>query len=300
MESKPLVTVITPTYNREKFLRYAIDSVLAQTIPDFELIVVDDGSTDNSWKILEEYKVKDNRIRTFWQENQGQSVARNRGLAESRGQYLCFIDSDNAWEADKLERQLTFMDENSDVDVVYGDIITIDEHSHEIGRDNMARFSGRITGKLLRDNFVSINTSMVRRYCFDQMGGFNERDRLAEDYDLWLRYSTRFNFRYLPGYFAYYRVMADQISSDKTARFWANERTLQKFLDTFPDSVSLLEKRRGWSAFCARRSRYLNSTGQQQAAALTDALRSIAHWPFQSTGWRALFRVAVPGPLRDN
>ena len=297
-EKIPRVSVITPTFNRAGFIEEAVASVLAQTVSDFEMLIVDDGSTDNTREVLEPY-LEDGRVRYFYQENQGQSVARNRGLVESRGQYLCFIDSDNAWETDKLERQLTFMDEHPEVDVVYGDIITIDEGSHEIGRDNMSRFSGQITGSLLRDNFVSINTSMVRRHCFDQMGGFNEKDRLAEDYDLWLRYSTRFNFHYLPGYFARYRVMADQISSDKTARFWANERTLQKFLDTFGYSVSWGEKRRGWSVFCARRSRYLNSTGKRDAA-FNDALRSIAQWPFQSTGWRALFRVAVPGPLRDN
>lgn len=295
-EEVPRVSVITPTFNRARFIEESVASVLAQTAKSFELLIVDDGSTDNTREVLEPYFV-DRRVKYFYQENQGQSVARNRGLAESRGQYICFIDSDDAWEANKLERQLKFMDENPDVDVVYGDIITMDERSKEVGRENMRRFSGKITGELLRDNFVSISTAMMRRHCFEQMGGFDEYDRLAEDYDLWLRYSTRFYFHYLPEYLSRYRVMADQISSDKTARFWANERTLQKFLETFPNSVSFLQKRSGWSAFYARRSRYLNWTGNRRDA-FNDALRSIVRWPFQSTGWRELLLVAFPRRLR--
>lgn len=292
-EKEPIVSIITPTFNRAEFIEEAIQSVLDQTEGEFELLVVDDGSTDATKELLAPY-LKDSRVKYFYQENQGQSVARNRGLAESRGEFFCFIDSDNVWLPDKLERQLEFMDSHPNIDIVYGDIISIDENSRETGRQNMARFSGDITAILLRDNFVSINTSMVRRRCYLDMGGFNEKDRLAEDYDLWLRYSTRYRFHYLPGYFVRYRVMKDQISSDKKARFWANELTLRQFLDAHPHSVGWVDKQKGWSVFHARKSRYLSQRGEMTLA-LISALRSIALWPFQSAGWRAMARAFLPG-----
>lgn len=295
-EGAPTVSVITPTFNRADFIGETVESILAQTFGDFELLIVDDGSTDNTREILSPY-LSDKRLRYFYQENQGQSVARNRGLTESRGQFLCFIDSDNVWLPNKLESQLNFLREHPEVDIVYGDIITIDETSKEIGRENMRRISGHIAGDLLRDNFVSINTSMVRRQCYTELGGFNEKDRLAEDYDLWLRYSTRFKFHYMPEYFAKYRVMDDQISSDKSARFWANERTLRLFLEAYPTAVDWKTRRKGWSTFFARKARYL--AGQRSVTkALLTSLQSLAQWPFHSSGWRALFRVFFPG-LKD-
>ena len=292
----PRVSVITPTYNRADFIEEAVQSVLDQTVGDFELLIVDDGSSDNTKEVLAPY-LQDSRVRYFYQKNQGQSVARNHGLAESRGEFLCFVDSDNAWLSDKLEQQLEFMEANPEAHIVYGDIITMDESSHEIGRENMVRFSGRITADLLRDNFVSINTAMVRRQCYEELGGFNEKDRLAEDYDLWLRYSTLYHFHYLPEYLSRYRVMADQISSDKASRFWANELTLRHFLDSYPNSVSWSQAQRGWSTFHARKSRYLASRRELRRA-LIEAVRSIGRWPFHSSGWRAMFRTVFPGPFR--
>ena len=132
MDKNPLVTIITPTYNRAAFLPQAIDGVLAQTYRNFELIVVDDGSTDSTQEMMEGY-AEDPRVRYFYQPNQGQSVARNWGLEEARGEYICFLDSDNAWFPDKLEKSLNAFRENPDVDVIYGDYVEIDKAGVELG-----------------------------------------------------------------------------------------------------------------------------------------------------------------------
>ena len=161
MSSMPLVSVIVPTYNRADFLCQAIESVLAQTHTNIELHVVDDGSTDESGKILKSYST-DKRIHTYFQENSGQAVARNLGVQHAKGEYICFLDSDNVWLPDKIERQLEIFERNPSVDVVYGDLITIDEAGEEISRENMRRYSGNITDQLLRDNFVSFNTAMSK------------------------------------------------------------------------------------------------------------------------------------------
>src|SRR5690606_27150909 len=188
--SKPVVSVITPTYNRAAFLPQAIERVLGQTFADLELLIVDDGSTDNTRQLVECY-AQDKRVRYFYQENQGQSIARNRGLQEARGEFVCFLDSDNAWMLDKLEKSVSVMRVQKDIDVLYGDFVEIDEDGAELGVNTMKRHSGRITQELLKDNFVSMNTTMTRRACFEDMGGFDANDRFAEDYGLWLRLSTR-------------------------------------------------------------------------------------------------------------
>src|SRR5690606_1176147 len=163
--NQPLVSVITPTYNRADFIGEAVESVLAQTYPNFELVIIDDGSTDNTRDILEPY-LKDSRIRLFHQQNQGQSVARNRGLEEATGEFICFLDSDNAWFPEKLEKSLKAFDHNPESDVVYGDFVVIDEQGRELGENRMTRHSGRITPQLIHDNFVSMNTTMARKQCF--------------------------------------------------------------------------------------------------------------------------------------
>ena len=210
---KPKVSIITPTWNRADLISEAVESVLAQTWANWELLIVDDGSTDNTREVLAPY-LEDPRIHYFYQENQGQSVARNLALKHAKGAYISFLDSDNRLVPEKLEWALEALASNPDVDIVYGDIITIDEQGNEISRENMRRYSGRIAKYLIVDNCVSMNTAVVRRKCFDEMGGFNTERRVADDFELWLRFSARYSFLYIPKFMAFYRVMDNQISSD--------------------------------------------------------------------------------------
>lgn len=292
-ESDALVSVIMPTFNRADFVCEAIESVLGQTYPNLELHVVDDGSTDETATLLKRYE-QDERFHYHYQENQGQAVARNHGLREAKGDFISFIDSDNIWVADCLEIQLAIIQQKPDVDIVYGDLITINERGEELHRRNMGRHSGAIAKYLIRDNSVSHNTTLVRRACFDQLGGFNEQQRRADDYDLWLRFSARFKYLYVPEFFARYRVMENQISSDKDGRFSANKEILDRFHKSFPDAVTPRERRQGWAYFYARRARYLASE-KRIFPALLDVGRSIVAWPFSQTPWRAFLRVFLPG-----
>lgn len=291
-DQRPIISVVTPTYNRADFLPYAVESVLAQTFSDFELLVVDDGSTDSTRHLMERY-TDDPRVRYFYQPNHGQSVARNRGLKEARGEYICFLDSDNAWFPDKLEKSLNAFRENPAVDVVYGDYVEIDKAGAELGINRMKRHSGHITPELLKDNFVSMNTTMTRRECFSEMGGFDVADRLAEDYGLWLRLSTRYRFYYLPEVLGYYRVMDDQISSDKASRLDANERLLLSFLDSYGGSVTARQRKRGLSHFYLRRARLLATQGE-----FTRAYRDIFKAAKQDALWQGPWRGMAKVTLR--
>jgi glycosyltransferase involved in cell wall biosynthesis len=237
--------------------------------------------------------LKDPRIHYQFQENLGQSVARNTALESARGEFICFLDSDDTWLPHKLETQLAVVASHPEVDIVHGDEIFVDKNGAEIGRQNMARYSGNISVQMLRDNCVSIITTMTRRHCFDEMGGFSAKYGVADDYELWLRFSARYRFLYLRDFFARYRVMDDQISSDKSRRFKANELIIHDFLDAYPSVVSKKQAHSGLSAFYCRKARYFARDGQRgrAVAALTQAA---SYTPFSKTVWRAAFRVLVP------
>jgi glycosyltransferase involved in cell wall biosynthesis len=287
-----LVSVITPTYNRAGFLAEAILSVLSQSYEDFELIIVDDGSLDNTRSVVEPF-LSDKRVRYLYQKNQGQSVARNFALIQSRGAFIGFLDSDDTWRFDKLEKQMALFSAFPDVDIVHGDEATISEQGSVISLKNMTRYSGRITRELLADNSVSIATALVKRRCFDEMGGFDVTVGVADDYELWLRFSARYYFHYSPGVVASYRVMENQISSDKYRRFEANELIIKRFLENDNNVLSKTDQRWGLARFYCRKARYMASVGQR-VKAFEAISRAFRFSPMDSAVWRALYRIVVP------
>jgi len=293
MSDTPTVSIITPTYNRAKFIKDAIDSVLDQSFSDWELLIVDDGSTDNTSELLTAYE-GDTRIYYIKQPNRGQSIARNVALSRARGKYIGFLDSDDTWYPDKLERQCAFLEAHPEVHIVHGDEAIIDEQGRETTRKNMRRYSGRITPYLLEDNSVSITTTLVRRECFESMGGFDSRYGVADDYDLWLRFSVCYRFHYQATLVANYRVMTDQISSDKRRRFYANERIIRDFLTQHQNCLTPTERRRGLSRFFCRKARYFATIGERRIAFAAIA-RALSYTPTSSTVWRGLYRVIYPG-----
>ena len=287
----PMISIITPTFNRADFIIKALESVKVQTYENFEHIIVDDGSTDDTRERLKPF-LKDPRFHYFYQENQGQSTARNLALSKMRGEFVCFLDSDNFWVHDKLADQISILYEKPGVDVVYGDLITINQAGEEMSRQNIPRFSGSISLQMLKDNCVSMNTAMARRKCFDELGGMSGKYRVADDYDLWLRFSARYRFQYVPQYFAYYRVMEKQISSDKSARFAANELIINDFRKNFPDALTSAEFAEGFAYFYTRKARYLAGSGKLGSAYLA-LIQAIREKPFYSVPWRALLAVTL-------
>jgi len=287
----PKVSIVTPTYNRARFIREAVESVLAQTMPNWELLIVDDGSTDDTREVLASY-LADERIQYIYQPNQGQSVARNAALAKARGEFVGFLDSDDLWRAQKLERQLSIFEAQPDVHIVHGDESIIDEHGLEISQENMRRYSGNIAAQLLADNSVSITTALVKRECFDEMGLFQASHGVADDYDLWLRFSVRYRFYYESGIVASYRVMADQISSDKRRRFAANEAIIDSFLEQFGYALTAQEKRWGLAHFYCRKARYFASVGERRYAA-ESVFKAFRKAPLDIVVWRAIYRALV-------
>ena len=179
-----LVSVIIPTYNRWPMVREAVESVLAQTAGGYELIVVDDGSTDETRRRLADYG---SRLAVLTQSRRGVSAARNLGARRASGTYLAFLDSDDLWHPRKLERQLDFMERNPEVEICQTDEIWIRNGVRVNPRRKHRKPSGDIFRASLELCLVSPSAVMMRRELFERVGGFDESLPVCEDYDLWLR-----------------------------------------------------------------------------------------------------------------
>ena len=186
---KPQVSVIIPTYNRGWILREAVDSVLAQEYTDYELIVVDDGSTDDTREILDSYGQD---LFVFQQPNKGVSAARNRGLAESSAQLVAFLDSDDLWLPQKLTRQAEFFTINPAALICQTEETWVRNGVRVNPKRRHHKFSGKIFMPSLALCLVSPSAVMIRKTLFDTVGLFDESLPACEDYDLWLRVSCRY------------------------------------------------------------------------------------------------------------
>ncbi|MFX0134040.1 MAG: glycosyltransferase family 2 protein [Candidatus Hodarchaeota archaeon] len=188
-----MVSVIIPTYNHAKYVCRAIDSVLEQTYTNFEIIIVDDGSTDNTRDVLEPYM---NKIKYIYQENKGLAASRNTGIRASKGQYLQFLDADDIILPKGLDIQVKILETHPDVDVVAGRYRTVDTAGRFLS--NQRRFPNKIiTFKdLVVTNRFAVNALLLRRKCFTSAGFFDEHLKSCEDWDMWLRIAAQ-NHRFL-------------------------------------------------------------------------------------------------------
>lgn len=184
----PLVSVIIPTYNRSKLLNRALGSVFKQTYKNFEVIVADDGSTDQTVHNLELHP----HLTLIHKENQGVSKARNTGLEHAKGELIAFLDSDDEWKPKKLEKQVKFFEENPEAVICQTDETWIRNGKHLNPMKKHEKRGGWIFEQCLPLCIVSPSAVMMKRKLFDLVGNFDESFPACEDYDLWLRVAARF------------------------------------------------------------------------------------------------------------
>lgn len=191
---EPIVSVIIPSFNRGPFLKKAIESVLAQSYQEFELIVIDDGSEDNTAQIVSSFKRPGNNIVYVRQENKGPAAARNAGITVSRGAFLAFLDSDDWWDNEKLAIQVNRMQKNPSYLISHTEEIWYRNGTLLNQKKRHEKFHGDLFDKCLSLCAVSLSTVMVRRELFERIGLFDEDLPCCEDYDFWLRTSLHFSF----------------------------------------------------------------------------------------------------------
>jgi glycosyltransferase involved in cell wall biosynthesis len=190
----PQVSVIIPTYNRAHLVGEAIDSVLSQTYEDLELIVVDDGSQDETRQFVSSYS---SRVTYLYQKHRGVSAARNRGIEQARGEYLSFLDSDDLWFKEKLNLQMEYLKSHPEILICYTDEIWIRKGVRVNPMKKHRKYSGMIFEHCLPLCIVSPSSVMIRRKLLDEVGIFDETLEVCEDYDLWLRISARYPIQFI-------------------------------------------------------------------------------------------------------
>jgi glycosyltransferase involved in cell wall biosynthesis len=239
------VSAVIPTYNSAKYIRDAVESVLAQTYPVYEVLVVDDGSTDGTEELFKGYG---NRIRYIRQANAGPPVARNTGLAQAAGDWIALLDSDDLWTPQKIERQVAYLESHPACGLVYTDMKTFDdsgiiEESVKISR-NLRLPSGNIFPQMFAETLFQTSAVLIRKSCIDRVGGFDTELRMGDDYELFLRISRHYELGYVDEPLVLYRQHATQ-----GTRTWGKQLhhgvpweflVLKKIVDRYPEMVQEL------------------------------------------------------------
>ncbi len=216
----PKISVVIPVYNGEKTIQETIESVLAQTFTDFELIIIDDGSSDRTVEIIEEIIKKaikenlDQRIRLHSFPNKGLSATRNRGIRRSKGDYIAFIDADDLWTPDKLTAQYLALQNTPTAAIAYSGTSRIDEQSKILYNIPLANLRGNVYNYLLlRDIVGSGSNPLIKRQALLDRGDFDESLWAAEDWDMWIKLSSKYEFIDVPLHQILYRQSPRSMSS---------------------------------------------------------------------------------------
>jgi len=234
-ESEPLVSVVMPVYNSEKYLRRAIESVLCQSYKNYEFIIVDDGSTDGSIDIINEYRDK---IVYFFQKNAGASAARNKGIEISKGELIAFLDSDDLWYPDKLKIQVDVYQHYPDASIIHTEV---DKQKLFNGYlpINQQDLNPRIKSfsEVFQHTNLKTPSVMIPRLVFDRVGLFDTNLPTAEDKDLFLRCSYQQQVVYIPAKLAYCSVFPGSLCDDLRS-YHDNLKVIDRFLELNPEFVT--------------------------------------------------------------
>ena len=264
MVTAPLssISVIIPTHNRAHLLPRALDSVLNQTKRAEEIVIVDDGSTDDTSDLIQSNYPE---VITLHQSNRGVSAARNRGIREASGEWLAFLDSDDEWLADKLERQMAALGEHPETKVCHTDEIWIRCGRRVNPMKKHAKHGGWIFRKCLALCCISPSSVLIHRSVFSDVGQFDESLPACEDYDLWLRVTARYPVHYLPEkLLVKYGGHEDQLSK----RHWGMDRFRIQALKKIIESDTLNEDdRRAAEAMLAEKDRIYTEGARKRGKA---------------------------------
>jgi glycosyltransferase involved in cell wall biosynthesis len=237
----PLISVIIPVYNSEETIHQTIESVLNQTFSDFELIIINDGSTDSTLEIVS--NIPDSRLSIYSYPNSGVSITRNRGIQKAKGEYIAFIDADDLWTPDKLESQYLALQASPDSGVAYSWIDYISESGEVIPGGAKGSFNGDVFKSLLLADFVGTGSNpLIRASALAEIGNFDESINYSEDWDLWLRLAAHYSFVVVPQVSVLYRMRAGSLSKNFKGMATGSFKVLQKVFIEAPLPIQKLKR----------------------------------------------------------
>ena len=241
-EKMPKVSVIIPAYNAMSYLPQTLESVLNQTYQDFEVIIVDDGSTDNVEDWIK--KVTDSKVKYISQQNQGPAVARNTGITNSKGTYIAFLDADDLWHPQKLEKQVDILDKSPKVGLVYSWVGSVDEQGTVNSKIRKNYAEGNVWQKIIEHNIIECGSNpMIRRACFEQVGKFDPQIAYAQDWQMWLKIASFYDFKVVKESLVYYRAH----SGNRSKKWYLMEQNYQALIEkvfaSMPSNLQVYKNR---------------------------------------------------------
>lgn len=286
------VSVVIPACNSSSTIRSAIESVHSQNYKEFEIIVIDDGSSDNTRGVLAEFA----SIKYLYQENQGPSAARNRGVREASGDLIAFLDADDIWLPEKLELQVQAFNKNPRLGLCATASYFCDEHfGNRRLNDAKLKDHRQIRRGLIEKNLFPTPTVMVRRECFEKVGLFDESIRYGEDWDMWLRVASEYETAYISVPLCCYRTLEAGIT---TSRFIENAREWENLIQIIKSRhndfyTQHIGHRKSLSWFFLNCSYYYQTEKQYELSASLLA-RSIISWPYNMYfRYNRLFKICL-------
>lgn len=250
-EKLPKISVIIPAYNSEKTISHTIQSVLNQTFTDLELIVINDGSQDSTLKIVTQ--IKDPRIKVFSYSNAGGNISRNRGLQRAVGEFVSFLDADDLWTPDKLQSQLKALQENATAKVAYSWTDYINTNGEFILSGKRVNVNGNVYENLLLNNFLENGSNpLICRKSLIKLGGFDESLSAAQDWDMWLRLASKFDFICVPSVQILYRISTNSVSCNLVRQEKSCLQVLERAYKERPSAL-----KHSWNLSLANLYKYL-------------------------------------------
>ncbi len=238
-----LITVIVPVYNGEATLAEAIDSVLSQTHTHLELLVIDDGSTDRTAEVAQSRG--DPRLTLHSFPNGGAATSRNRGIQLARGRFVSFLDADDSWRSDKLEKQLAALDAAPEAGLAYSFTTYVDSQGRALHGGYQKPVSGWVLPELFVRFFLqSGSNALLRREVFDEVGGFDTTYDVCDDLDFYLRVAARFPFALVPEHQVYYRKHSGSLSTHSLRMQHASDRAMSRAVERNPELRPYLREAR--------------------------------------------------------
>ena len=290
--TQELVSVVIATYNMGRYLPQAVQSVLSQSYTNVEVQIVDDGSSDDTSAIVEQWR-EEPRVRVHRQENCGQARAKNQGMALSRGRFVAFLDADDLWLPEKLARQMPLFKGHPEIGVVYSDFQCVDGDGKPLLQDPPRMRRGWVSGALLIENFIGYSAGVVRRECLERYGGFDETLRMGIDYDLWLRLSAHYQFDFVPEQTVQYRIWSGQMSKNYRRRYESAIRIMEDFIDNNPGLVPRRVIREAWAHTYTGRGNTVLWREHDYVEAFRDYLRALRCVPWYWRAWRSMLRALI-------
>ncbi|WP_040483351.1 glycosyltransferase family 2 protein [Lyngbya aestuarii] len=239
--NQPLVSVIIPAYNAEPFIAKTLTSVLAQTYKNIEVLVVDDGSQDQTAKIVQLFAEKDKRVTLFQQPNSGVAAARNLAIEKSKGEFIAPLDADDIWSAQNIEKQLQCIQIEASIGLVYAWSVEIDENDTFIGGFHGFEYEGDIYKELLYRNFIgNASAVLIRRSCLEKVGTYDPQLRVqnaqgCEDWDLYLRIAECYQVRVVKDFLIGYRQVTNSMSRNYNAMAKSHQLVLETIQRKYPE-----------------------------------------------------------------